>query len=209
MLPPDCLYKFTTIDGTEDILTLGKIFFPSPADFNDPFDCKFHPIVQASFVKRQRSNRELIRERNAGMPKKIRNEIARKYSSRKSFEEGAQHLMARISKTIGILCLSARSDSVLMWSHYADKHRGICLEFQHLDQQKMPPLKVVYSNDYPTVDFLEFERFVQRSDAEAEAKKRNLWKTFILQKQRTGNMSGNGAYSILVVAVVEASMKFL
>lgn len=29
----------------------------------------------------------------------------------------------------GVLCLSAKFDSPLMWSHYADQHRGICIEF--------------------------------------------------------------------------------
>lgn len=35
----------------------------------------------------------------------------------------------------GVLCLSSRFDSPLMWSHYADQHRGICIEF---DVSKLP-----------------------------------------------------------------------
>ncbi|WP_445358534.1 DUF2971 domain-containing protein [Microbulbifer sp. ANSA005] len=30
---------------------------------------------------------------------------------------------------IGILCLTARNDNLLMWSHYANEHQGIVLEF--------------------------------------------------------------------------------
>jgi hypothetical protein len=29
----------------------------------------------------------------------------------------------------GVLCLSAKFDSLLMWSHYADQHRGVCVEY--------------------------------------------------------------------------------
>ena len=29
----------------------------------------------------------------------------------------------------GVFCVSAKHDDILMWSHYADHHRGICLEF--------------------------------------------------------------------------------
>jgi hypothetical protein len=36
----------------------------------------------------------------------------------------------------GVLCLSSRFNSPLMWSHYADQHRGICIEF---DVSKLPP----------------------------------------------------------------------
>lgn len=36
---------------------------------------------------------------------------------------------------LGVLCLSSKFDSPLMWSHYADQHRGICIEF---DVSKLP-----------------------------------------------------------------------
>ncbi len=29
----------------------------------------------------------------------------------------------------GVLCLSSNFDSPLMWSHYADQHRGVCIEY--------------------------------------------------------------------------------
>ena len=29
----------------------------------------------------------------------------------------------------GVLCLSRKFDSPLMWSHYADQHRGVCIEY--------------------------------------------------------------------------------
>ena len=29
----------------------------------------------------------------------------------------------------GLLCLSSKFDSPLMWSHYADQHRGVCIEY--------------------------------------------------------------------------------
>lgn len=34
-----------------------------------------------------------------------------------------------VTKDHGLLCLSARWSHPLMWSHYADRHRGICLGF--------------------------------------------------------------------------------
>ena len=35
-----------------------------------------------------------------------------------------------ISKTAGILCFSSTWKNPLLWSHYADKHEGICLGFE-------------------------------------------------------------------------------
>lgn len=41
-----------------------------------------------------------------------------------------------------ISCFSKRYDSILMWSHYGDKHKGICIEF---DRPKKDFLDVKYS----------------------------------------------------------------
>lgn len=35
-----------------------------------------------------------------------------------------------LHKNRGILCFSDRWSSPVMWSHYAEKHRGLCLEFE-------------------------------------------------------------------------------
>jgi hypothetical protein len=42
------------------------------------------------------------------------------------------------SERFGIICLSQRSSNPLMWSHYGDRHRGICFGFDVSDQYVMP-----------------------------------------------------------------------
>ena len=39
---------------------------------------------------------------------------------------GLKHQLAR---TYGVVCFSASPTQMLLWSHYADGHRGVCLEF--------------------------------------------------------------------------------
>lgn len=43
-----------------------------------------------------------------------------------------------------------------MWSHYADKHKGICLKYDMYKDEKFftIPLKVDYPDNYPIFDFL-------------------------------------------------------
>ncbi|MES9901890.1 MAG: DUF2971 domain-containing protein [Sedimenticola sp.] len=54
---------------------------------------------------------------------------------------------------IGILSLSEVADSILMWSHYADNHKGICIEFERelleLSGDSKHCRPVQYSTDYP------------------------------------------------------------
>ncbi len=39
----------------------------------------------------------------------------------------------RLSKTVGIICMSSDWRHPLLWGHYADKHRGLCLGFDVVD----------------------------------------------------------------------------
>ncbi|MEE8057643.1 MAG: DUF2971 domain-containing protein [Pseudomonadales bacterium] len=41
-----------------------------------------------------------------------------------------QNLKADLDKTIGALCFSRNWSNPVLWSHYADKHRGLCLGFE-------------------------------------------------------------------------------
>jgi hypothetical protein len=181
---PDLLYRFTTIDRAEEIITQGKIFFPSPKDFNDPFDCKFRPVFTASARKRNRFNRNLVRERNPNMPKYLLKRIAKRASSKASFEEAARRLIGRIGSSVGMLCLTEKNDSVLMWSHYANKHQGVCLQFRGLETLDSPPLRVVYSNDYPVVDLLEYEPFIFGQNETARAKQKEVVEHMYLTKAK-------------------------
>jgi hypothetical protein len=55
-----------------------------------------------------------------------------------------------------VLCLSQKRDDILMWSHYANQHTGICLGF---DREKWPLLQkhakaMCYQDEYPLVNVL-------------------------------------------------------
>lgn len=40
-----------------------------------------------------------------------------------------QTLKDEMSRTVGVLCFSKAWNNPVLWSHYADKHRGLCLGF--------------------------------------------------------------------------------
>ncbi len=48
-----------------------------------------------------------------------------------------------------ITCFSKRNDSTLMWSHYADSHKGVCLEYEISDDKVF--LEVNYSTTKPII----------------------------------------------------------
>jgi len=62
--------------------------------------------------------------------------------------------------TYGVICFSEKPDEILMWSHYSDNHKGICLEFtaekgtdlSNLDKNH----KVEYLAEYPRLMLTDF-----------------------------------------------------
>ena len=44
-------------------------------------------------------------------------------------------IMTNYVNSLGIFCLSERSDDILMWSHYSNGHRGVCLQFNLLNSE--------------------------------------------------------------------------
>jgi hypothetical protein len=52
-----------------------------------------------------------------------------------------------------LCCFSERSNSTMMFSHYANGHRGICLEFMVKDDDFFDVLRpVIYPKDFPSIN---------------------------------------------------------
>jgi hypothetical protein len=52
-------------------------------------------------------------------------------------QKGQAIILNEASKSIRISCFSEFNNSLLMWSHYADEHKGICIEYDFLDEQEI------------------------------------------------------------------------
>jgi hypothetical protein len=77
--------------------------------------------------------------------------VTRKVSERFRAEHIRQ-LNDLIKRNLSICCFSETRDSMLMWTHYADQHRGCCLEFdiRHLFvPDGLGPLLPVLYTDRP------------------------------------------------------------
>jgi hypothetical protein len=134
----------------EQILADNKLWFSSPASFNDPFDCKVGPLgaYDPAFLKALIANRAAT----GVMPSAAEARLAEGDAG--AYVEVAAQLQQRVDQC-GILSLCEDRDNILLWSHYADMHRGICLEFA---TEKWPALKnyvlpVIYSHQRPSTNF--------------------------------------------------------
>ncbi|MFM5353978.1 DUF2971 domain-containing protein [Aeromonas dhakensis] len=131
-------YRFKYLGFGDENLSLnvikeGTIKFTCPLDFNDPFDCQpvsvvDDAVVNAPFFKRAQAEKGLSPARKITERGKM---IA---NLRRATESG--DLERAFLKTMGILSLSRTPSDILMWSHYADYHRGFVVGFKY-DIEKM------------------------------------------------------------------------
>lgn len=74
-----------------------------------------------------------------------------------AFRAAVRQSLPQLAQHQGFICLSRIYTSVLMWSHYADKHKGVCLGFEvpdgALTEIKYVPKRIyghVAANNTPT-----------------------------------------------------------
>lgn len=117
------LYKYRPLGKyTENMLINAEIYLSQPKDFNDPFDSRSNTIYQGSYdnwVKYLKNN---------GLSDDEANKLALAMGDRtiKIDELDSRAIDKELN---AICCFSEINDSILMWSHYANSHKGICIEY--------------------------------------------------------------------------------
>ena len=177
-------FKYMPLDRWKDVLGRGRIRFTPPGAFNDPFEMPSLKIkeVEAEKLSFLASNMmqttEMLDALSHGtfsaatftppyLYRAARNREARaslteaeKRERVRKLDEATEHL-GRIDFTYGILSLTAKSDNLLLWAHYADEHRGIAigidasvLERRYLDSGRdkyQMARNVTYSHTRPRI----------------------------------------------------------
>jgi len=148
---PQYVYKYRVSDTTKNpyfdsIIKTNSLKFSSPEEFNDPFDCQLQPVI---FPSQEEVMQFLNRIAPTLPPDIISNYATYAITNPQKFAEILKNAIKFDDK--GILCLSKESDNILLWSHYADKHYGVCLKFDMLEDPDFfsIPLTVKYEKDYP------------------------------------------------------------
>ena len=90
---------------------------------------------------------------------------------RKEFVAFKQHMAERV----GLLCFSKNWNSPLLWSHYANRHKGVALEFE-VPNDVLHPVK--YQKERPTVDI---KMIRKRHDGFDRPKIEAIWMTKYVQ----------------------------
>ncbi len=152
-------YQRFCADWLKQIMFDRKVHFSNPRNFNDPWDCRpaFNKsILDDSNVYEQHVawfDRVSRKGRDFPTEEEHQKKLARLRSDRAFLEscidQCSQAMAAGIPERYNVYCLTTHPRNTLMWSHYADRHRGICLEFNCRNRVFGGALRVEYRDTYP------------------------------------------------------------
>lgn len=164
-------YRVWKDPNSKSVLLKNQLYFSSPLDFNDPFDCrisKTFSLLDSDEKIKTYVNRITIRnfsrlsDGHLNIEKVMLDLDNRlKYDLQKEQANWDKMHFERQDKYYGVLSLSCIWNNILMWSHYSDKHKGYCVGFHEEKIRSQANLKsfkagkVLYDEVFPEIDPLD------------------------------------------------------
>jgi len=147
-----------------DTLVNQRVHVSNPQNFNDPWDC--YPCLDTTqandpkyrarwieYIQQQVPLPDLTAGRRLSYERALQaSPDLFKKMLQTSFRDAIRNM---IVKRWRIYCLSPHPVMSLMWSHYSNHHRGICLEFDASQVVFRDAYQVVYREMLPALDILE------------------------------------------------------
>lgn len=158
------LYKYCNQKGIEIILRTLELKLPYISQVNDPLECLpvFYCPDDKSAMKKQclqTFNRNHISP-PVNWEQKL-NEDFDKGKIQKKLEEGLRKELIDFNRKSCLLSVSKNAQNTVMWSHYAEKHKGavIGIDFDNVSPDTNEPPGILmhsvnYSEDRPKINIL-------------------------------------------------------
>ena len=159
------LYKYKAInENTKEMIKKNIIYLPNNDQLNDPFECKTEYYGKKNTILRIIYFYKISKEDQND--KKLIEHIRFALSAIKPDKEREMNAIKKVNdyykesiEKAGIGAFTKQSDNILMWSHYANNHGGICMQFDFNKDpvfSEDPFWKVKYKRKYPKINLYGF-----------------------------------------------------
>jgi hypothetical protein len=164
-------YKYRPINQhLFDTLKYNELYFRDPRDYNDPIDSVMALHYEGTYeemvdyiVENSKDGRDKIMEE---VDTGIIWDKCQMTGNKLRVEMSYENILYKILPLPLTYCLSKKPDEMLMWSHYADEHKGACLSFKSkygviseedftgykltIDSESMPIREIKYKKRMPS-----------------------------------------------------------
>ena len=177
----DYFYKLMSADTAKAVLKCSSLRWREPRQFNDPFDHQvsfifpytkqefteafFYAVERLVYGEEPRFVEDTAIAKMILMLRKIRDRAPKEEilagltnglaETEKQIDQYRANMNSLITVDLNksrVLCVTEQNDNVVMWSHYADSHKGICLRLQcipEIDNTLLAARKVEYTTEFP------------------------------------------------------------
>lgn len=161
---PRFLYKYRPLGNIgvqiaqlRDYLVESRLWLSTPIAFNDPFDMRGSFTFEGSPQSKRRHLLKKLNQYRPDLSKKEKELAASDILGTGSFAKSLENIHEAQREKFGVCSFAGDPRSILMWSHYASNHTGVCLQFQFAADIPIfsRAISVDYSSDYPVVDYFD------------------------------------------------------
>ncbi len=150
-------YQRYNVDHLRGTVERRLVRFGRASEFNDPWDCKpqFFVPKEPDRVRHLVDYMQRASEKHTPHMSPAERTTRREHylqnpdELRAALTAASDEMWAQMDVRYRIYCLTAKPNSQLMWGHYADHHRGVCLEFNVRTQSFSSATEVSYNASYP------------------------------------------------------------
>lgn len=156
-LPDGCppfLYKFFPItNNLFNALEHSYLWHSSRTQFNDPFDCYDELLYFSPDVE---NVREMYRQQKNLTTQQIEIAVSNFIADPSQLPAAYHQVKSEVIDAQGICCFTSNIESNLMWSHYANNHRGVALVYEPgVDLEHFMMAKVRYQEEFMPRNYFE------------------------------------------------------
>tara|TARA_B100000446_G_scaffold186296_1_gene212228 strand:- start:1515 stop:2297 length:783 start_codon:yes stop_codon:yes gene_type:complete len=174
---PNRLYKYSPINTNSLKGLINKeVWLSTNGAFNDPFELSYYLDNRVGMNEVIGQSLEKSKEEMKGKKPEEIAEIINRNSDWSGYmtedtkintfkDKNDQHL-----SQFGVYCLSETFRSILMWSHYANDHKGFCIEFERNERNTLGSKNTHKVNYKPNLPLLTLDDF-KASNIAATAEK--------------------------------------
>lgn len=154
------LYKFKAFDEKKpqlltEIFEQGLLYFPTPEQLNDPWECQSTAEMPVTRPEIAAAKHRLTKTLRQGKKSKKEADALADWMLADSdrFIEMVKTSIKDTTRGIRIMSFAAERDNALLWAHYANSHRGICIEFSSKTILYELAYRVHYQENYPSFKY--------------------------------------------------------
>ena len=145
---PRYIYKYMSLESFIEMVTQQTLYFATPIIYNDPFDTKVDIIYESTLEKKKDFWKTFGREDDfADRMEEVPNPILKTM-----IDEAYTDVLSKFR----VCCFCQGFDNILMWSHYSNMHKGVCVKFDRAkDELFNDVMPISYNEQLPKYNLVE------------------------------------------------------